>query len=337
MTHTSSRSIRVGVIGSGSIARSHLEALKALSTADIVAHADLNLDAARECAETYGGEAFADYRDLLKSSPEAIVICTPGKLHPEHAIAALEAGAHVLCEKPLAITIEECDRMIDAARDAGRKLMVGQVLRYYPGPMTLINVAKSGRLGRIVTCWSTRIGWYGMEGAPRWRFNPASEGGGTALEWEPHEIDLLRMIGGEATSVTARTACTREEAPGFDDFIHAVIDLGDGVIGRIDAGNSSMYEECSRGVIGTEGAAWCGWGDVSVKIKGSDEVETISANLSGIPDGVTPGMYLQDGKFLDAIINDTDVPIPGEEGRANVAVALAMLESGQTMQSVDLS
>ena len=319
--------VRMGVIGAGAITTSHFEAMAASPRAEVIGIADLNLALAEERAANFGGEAFTDYRDVLALKPDAVLIATPPNLHPEHAAACYEAGVHVLCEKPLALTVEECDEMIAGAKKAGVQLMCGQVLRYYPGPMTLIKVAKSGRLGDIVSCWSTRVGYYPSDAGPAWRMDPKI-GGGTALEWEVHEIDLLRMIAGEVKSVAGRAAYTRTDAPGFDDHVHAVFEMDGGAIGRIDASNSSYYDECTRGVIGTKGAAWCGWESyVSVRVEGSSEVERVDADLTGVPEGVNAGMYLQDEGFLTAIQEGTPVPVPGEEGRADVAIARAILDS----------
>jgi predicted dehydrogenase len=326
--------VRIAVIGAGSIAHDHLRALNYSSRAEIVAIADINLTLAEQAVAEFGGVAFADYRAMLERiKPDAVVVCTPPKYHPEHVEDCVNAGAHVLCEKPLALTVAACDFMIAGARKAGKQLMAGQVLRYYAGPKTLIEIARSGRIGEVVTCWSTRVGYYDPSHGPAWRYDPKI-GGGTAIEWEVHEIDLLRMLAGEAKTVSARVLYTREDSPEFDDHVHAVMTMGNGAIGRIDASNSSYYSDCTRGVVGTKGAAWCGWGDVSLRVEGSSEVETVKPNVPEVPEPVNVGMYQQDDAFLAAIQNDEPVPIPGEEGRADVAIAVAMLVAGKTGETV---
>lgn len=328
--------VPVVVIGAGSIAHDHLRALAFSTRAEIVGIADVSLPLAGKATQEFGGVAFADYRDMLeKLKPAAAFVCTPPKYHPQHVEDCAHAGADVLCEKPLALTVPECDFMISGVAKAGRRLMAGQVLRYYAGPKTLIEIARSGRIGEVMTCWSTRVGYYDPSHGPAWRFDPEI-GGGTAVEWEVHEIDLLRMLGGEARSVSARVLYTRPESPGFDDHVHAVMTMGTGATGRIDASNSSWYSECTRGVVGTRGAAWCEWGDVSLRTEGNKDVQIVSATLPEVPEHVNVGMFQQDEAFLDAIQNDLPVPIPGEEGRADVAVARAILLAGKTGETVRL-
>lgn len=325
--------VRVGMIGAGSIAQEHFRALAATGRAEIVGVADINLAAASKAASEYGGKPVVNLRELLETEPEAVIVCTPPNQHADQTEEALAAGVHVLCEKPMALTLADCDRMIVAAKRAGRQLMIGQALRYYAGPKTLIEIARSGELGEIVSCWVTRVSYYRTEGAPPWRFNPRI-GGGTVVEWGVHEIDLLRMIGGEVKSVYAQVAHTRPEAPDFDDHAHAVLTLGNGVIGRLDLATSSHYDETTRGIAGTEGAAWCGWGDVSLRRAGHDDVEIVKPRMPVVAESVNAAMYMQADQFLRAIQTGTPVPIPGEEGRADIAVALAILDSGETGRRV---
>ncbi|HQK23350.1 MAG TPA: Gfo/Idh/MocA family oxidoreductase [Candidatus Latescibacteria bacterium] len=328
--------VRVAMLGAGAIAQDHLRALRFSSRAEIVGIADVNLSLAQKAAAEFGGTAFADYHDMLdRLKPSAVVVCTPPKFHRQHVEDCARAGSDVLCEKPLALTVPECDFMISAVKKAGRQLMAGQVLRYYAGPKTLIEIARSGKIGTVVTCWSTRVGYYDPAHGPSWRYDPKI-GGGTAIEWEVHEIDLLRMLAGEAKTVSGRVLYTRPDSPEFDDHVHAVMTMGEGAIGRIDASNSSYYSECTRGVVGTTGAAWCGWGDVSLRTAGSNDVQIVKPVLPEVPENVNVGMFQQDDAFLEALQADRPVPIPGEEGRADVAVAAAILLAGKTGETVRL-
>ena len=125
--------LSVGVIGAGGIARSHMNAIKANDNIQLVAVMDVDPDRAGAAAKDFGASTYTDLEPLLANPRvEAVHVCTPHSLHADQVVAAAAAGKHVLVEKPMALTLADCDRMIDACDQAGKILMVGQVMRYYP-------------------------------------------------------------------------------------------------------------------------------------------------------------------------------------------------------------
>ncbi len=192
------------MFGAGSISRSHLSALAARGDVEIAAIADVNEAAAREQAERYSiPTAVADYRELLaRQDVDAVVIGIPTHFHAEAAIAALRAGKHVLCEKPLARTLADCDAIATAVRESGRVFQVAFVRRFDPEWGTVRELVQSGAIGRPVQ-WRRVVvsgppqppygGWYVQKA---FSDGPLTENGS-------HDFDFARYTFGDAQAVTA--------------------------------------------------------------------------------------------------------------------------------------
>jgi predicted dehydrogenase len=130
--------IKVAAIGVGSMGKNHARVYNELPEADLVAVSDASQPIVEGIADRFGAKAYVDYREMLeKERPEAVSIAVPTALHEEVAMAAMEAGAHILVEKPIAATLEEGQRLIDRARELERKLMVGHIVRFNPAIQAL--------------------------------------------------------------------------------------------------------------------------------------------------------------------------------------------------------
>ena len=128
------KKVRLGMIGAGSFSREHLEGIRGLKNAEIIAIADSIEERAKERAEAFAIPAYyTDYKELLaRDDIDAVTLPLPDQVHCQVAVDALRAGKHVLCEKPMALDLDECKAMIAAARETGKQLMVGQIGRYTP-------------------------------------------------------------------------------------------------------------------------------------------------------------------------------------------------------------
>ena len=157
--------LRLGLIGAGGMGMSLARAAKAREDTCFVGVADPMAEAAQKAVDELGGTAFTNYQDLLACADlDAVIVAPPNTAHREVAIAAVEAGKQVFCEKPMAMNVAECDAMIAAAQRAGVKLMVGQVLRLIPGFAKARELALSGELGRPVAVAIERSGLWGFHG-----------------------------------------------------------------------------------------------------------------------------------------------------------------------------
>ncbi len=194
---------RVGIIGTGLQARRRIEA----ADGAVVAVAGQDFAAGAAFAAAHGIRAEKNWRALVEAADlDTVIVATPPHVHAEMSIAALEAGKHVLCEKPLARTGDEADRMIRAARSGGRVLACGFNHRHHPALAELRRLVEQGRLGRVL--WARCA--YGIGGRDgyenEWRADPAQTSGGQLMEQGIHAVDLLRTVLGEVESVTAARA-----------------------------------------------------------------------------------------------------------------------------------
>jgi predicted dehydrogenase len=194
--------MKFGVIGAGEIGGLRVASLRDHPDTDVVAVADVSQAQAEHVAKGVGARAVTEWRELL-DAPEidAIVISTPLPLHEEMAAAALEAGKHVLIEKPLANTLEGCRRLVDLARSTGKTLGVGFNHRFYPSVKFLTQVVEDGTLGEL-----DHIRAYGgHDGLPslkeEWMYEYPAAGGGAMWDVGIHMTDLVRYLAGELTEV----------------------------------------------------------------------------------------------------------------------------------------
>ena len=165
-------SIKVGIIGCGKIAQvRHIPEYAANPNAEVYGFYDINQARAEALAAKYGGKAFASYEELLADPEiEAVSVCAANHAHAEISIAALKAGKHVLCEKPMAVTLEECEAMVAAARESGKYLMIGQNQRLAKAHAKAKELIEQGAIGKVLTFRTI----FGHGGPETWSIDPGS-------------------------------------------------------------------------------------------------------------------------------------------------------------------
>jgi phthalate 4,5-cis-dihydrodiol dehydrogenase len=196
--------LRVGVAGLGSVSPQILSSFGNAPNARLAAAADLRKEARDAFVAAHDLPVFADVAEMCRSAALNVVwIATPNSFHCEHAVAAAESGKHVICEKPMAITLEQCDRMIDAAERNGVKLLQGHSKIFDAPVRAMRQVVASGRLGRVIQVSS----WNFNDWLQRPRLASevdTAQGGGLVYRQGPHMVDVVRYVaGGLATSVRA--------------------------------------------------------------------------------------------------------------------------------------
>jgi predicted dehydrogenase len=202
--------VKWGIIGCGDVVlKKSAPSFQHAEGAKIVAAADKD----RERAEAFGRQfgvsrTYFDAEDLL-SDPEvdAVYIATPPNLHYPHVIAAARMRKHVLCEKPMALTVTHCREMIEACDRSGVKLMVAYYRRFWPQTLLMKRLIEEGEIGEVVSARTQMTGNVMFEPEPvrRWKLNPAVSGGGFLMDVGCHRIDLLMFLIGEVQDVTAFT------------------------------------------------------------------------------------------------------------------------------------
>lgn len=201
--------IRFGVVGLKGMGRNHVREIVNSERAELAAVADLDGEAAQRVAAEHGASAWTDYREMLSSEAlDAAVIATPHHLHAPMGLACLEAGLHTFVEKPVANTVSEADRLVDAAQARGLKLGVGHNYRTFPGNRAMKRLIEEGAVGEIY-----RVLWMWLETRPEayydrdvWRCTWAHAGGGVLMNQTSHDLDLLCWMVGDPVEVSAMVA-----------------------------------------------------------------------------------------------------------------------------------
>ncbi|NLW85428.1 MAG: Gfo/Idh/MocA family oxidoreductase [Planctomycetes bacterium] len=203
----SSAKARWGVIGSGGIAmrRTIPEGIMQAANAQLVAIYDVNQQANRDLAAKLGVKACAFEDELLGEEIDAVYIATPAYLHHDQVIRAADAGKHILCEKPLGLTVAQAQAMLNACRQASVELGAAFMMRFQSQHQAALKMIQEGRLGQMVFARAQLSCWYPpIQGA--WRQDPKLGGGGSLIDMGGHCIDLLEMFLGKAVSVQCSSA-----------------------------------------------------------------------------------------------------------------------------------
>jgi predicted dehydrogenase len=304
-----------------------------LPNAKIVTVCDVAEERAAEAAKKFDVPYVTDFQRVMENPDvDAVIVATPGFLHEEPTVAAAQAGKHVYCEKPMAITLESCDRMETACREAGVKLFIGQVLRLIPVFYKTAELLRAKTVGSLQSMSVVRTGGPStFEAGWRSRYD---QSGGPLMEVNAHEIDFMRHLAGEAESVYATSRQVLKGRYDFDDTYQIDIKFKSGVTGHLYASSvSSMGEyrmtfECEEGTLNNGGFGG------PIRYRKFDDKETTA--LSG-PDWEKEEPYRHELRlFLEAIENDTEPAISAKDGRAAVEIALAAYQSAKTGEIVKL-
>ncbi len=328
--------MEVGLIGCGGMGMSLARALNATGAGRIGAVSDVDGERARASAEELGAKAFEDHRSMLGAGQvAAVIVASPPFLHRPLAEDALAAGCHVFVEKPMAVNLEDCDAMQGAADAAGRMLMVGQVLRYYPTWRYIRERVAAGAIGRPNGARVTRIGGgFGSYSVP-WRMEMAKSGG-MLMEVNAHEIDFLCEILGEPRRVYGALGRFLDDRIDYPNLAFVSIHFASGALGLLHASQVSAIGDLSGIVEGEAGSiayrgGFGGDSQISEARHGEKPTVTRVADLE-----YEPPVQAELRAFLEAIAAGAPSPVPGREGRRAVAVALAAYRSAEERRPVEL-
>ena len=340
------KQLRLGVIGGGDFSAYHLDGIAQAPNAVAVAICDLDRERALEKAAMFGIAAdsvYTDYHDLLaRDDIDAVTIPLPDQFHKDATVAALRAGKHVLCEKPMALSLDECKEMIRVAKETGKQLMVGQIGRYTPSVLMVKKMVDEGVIGELFMFEREYAHDYSEisgNGAP-WRKTPEREpiiGGGC------HAVDFLRMIAGNPTEVFAyaNNKCLTDWP--IHDCTMAVMKLPNGVIGKVMTSTGCKRNYTSRSVLyGTKGTIICDSTNPTISLfKGHFTDDPDFDNYKQRELEVKIPVELNNhnfggevGDFCRCILEGKPVPTPGEEGARTASVCLAIVESFKTGEKV---
>jgi len=326
------------VIGCGSIAQeSHLPAIAKIPSLRLVAVADVDESRAQLAEQKFGAlHAYRDYRQLLGNKDvDAVDICTQTKYHADIAVAAAQSGRHVLCEKPIALTLEEADRMIEACSRNKVKLMIAHSRRFIPRYRIVRQTIREGRIGRPI--WATQISRRHLVEVGSWYFDPKMTYGPIA-EVGIHEADLLRWMFADNVAEVQAVARARDPNSPLYDQVFAALRFKKGAVASFEVGYvlpKSYTQYTSLEVLGSAGMVFASDTHMNVVVQGRDEGVTYPLAYSDLL-SVNSAYEEEILAFANSIITDKEPPVTGADARAALEIILATLQSIKERKSVKL-
>ncbi len=314
--------IRIAVIGCGSISHSHLRSYAKSGRAEIVAVADPIQAVAEARAQEYGAGAYINYTDLLCSEDlQAVSICTPPPTHREITERAAARGLHVLCEKPLAMSVAEGEAMVAAAKRANVHLLTAFCNRFYTPIVKAKEWIDAGRLGPL---HHLRLRFAGVElMAGTWLADPA-KGGGILWETAPHYVDLFRHLVGEMKEIYAKGNTLAQDIPGTDT-VAFLAESVDGVVGTLEGSWSSPHTEKRVEIYGERGAIVIDFLARRSRFSLDHVTERVETDVGG-----HDRFYMEISHFLDCVEGKAIPIVTGEDGVEAMRLIAAARQSIET-------
>ncbi len=354
------RKVKVGIVGCGGIANGkHLPAIQKNGNFEIVAFCDIIKERAEEAKQKYGtpdARVYTDYNELVKEDIEAVYVLTPNKSHSIISVAAMKAGKHVMCEKPMAKSYADAKLMLDTAKETGKLLTIGYQNRYRQDSKYLKRACENGDMGEIYYAKAHAIR---RRAVPTWGvfLNEEEQGGGPLIDIGTHALDLTlwMMDNYEPESVTGsvyrKLADQTEQGNAFGEWDPKEFTVEDSAFGFIKmkngatihlesswALNSLEVDEAKTSLCGTKAGA---------DMKDGLRINRVQYNKQIVekPDLKSGGVAFYSGKseeaqdieqqiFYDAIVNGKDLVVKPEQAIVVTRILEAIYESARTGKTV---
>jgi UDP-N-acetyl-2-amino-2-deoxyglucuronate dehydrogenase len=345
--------IRTSIVGCGKVAALHAAALASLPESEFVGVCSRSSARARDLGARFGVRAFGDLGEMIDSTrPEALLVCTP---HPEHAavaVPAIEAGLHILVEKPLASSLADCDAILDAARTAGVQVGTVSQRRFYEPCARIRKAIDDGKIGRPILGSVSMFGW---RDEPYYRSDPwrgtwSGEGGGVLVNQAPHQLDLLLWYMGPAVELCGYWGNLNHPYIEVEDTAVAVVRFANAGLAHIAVSNSqnpALYGRVqvhgSNGAsigVQTDGGAMFVAGMSPITEPPLNDLWTIRGEERLLAEwreldtrffhGINPMEHyhrLQIEDFLRSLLRGTAPAVTGADGRRTVELFTAIYRS----------
>lgn len=332
------KKINIAVVGAAGFGSFHLKAIFENPNANLVAVCDINEEAAKKYSEMYGTSYTTSFDEILANDEiTAISIALPDQLHCEYVKKALRAGKDVLCEKPLALRLDECKEMIAVAKETGKYLMVGQICRFTPGFAMAKKIIDEGQIGELFFVESEYAHDYSNMTC-EWRKNDPERDG--FLGGACHAVDLLRWIAGNPSEVFAYANHKVLKDWPTNDCTISIMKFPNDVIGKVFCSTGCKRDYTMRTVLyGTNGTIIVdntnpyltlykenlylekGCHDVPVQIP----VEVSNHNIKD-----------EINEFINCIIEEREPVLTPQEGAATVSICLSAIQSAKEHRVVEV-
>jgi len=309
------KTLRFGLIGCGDIAQKRVApALRDSEYCELVAVSRAQVNLAESFAHQFSAKrVFADWRELLTDEEiDAVYIATPVNLHSEQTIAAAESGKHILCEKPMALNVAECDRMLDACRSNNVRLGIAYYRHFYPVVRRVKEIIRSGEIGTAVVAHVNAFEWFDPDesNSRRWLIDRKQSGGGPMFDFGCHRIEVLLDLFGpvaELNSTLSNSFFRRE----VEDIATALFKFESGTSATLTVAHSAREPQDTLDVFGSKGS-------IHVTVLNEGKLRLISEKgervESHAPAANIHQPLIED--FARAVLENRHPIVDGEAGRA---------------------
>ncbi len=339
------KKVKFGIIGTGGIARLHAEALKATDNAELYIVYDKVVERAVAFAQKHNCKVALTFEELLSSDVEAVTIATPSGLHAEVAIPAARAGKHILCEKPLEVTVSKTNELVRTCESSNVRLSAVFQSRFSHSVQVIKKAVDAGRFGEPVLA-AASVRWYRTPeyyASATWRGTWALDGGGALMNQGIHTVDLLVYFNGDVSEVTGRIARLMHKSIEVEDTVVAMIKFKNNSLGTIEASTACAPGFARRVELsGTKGSVMLEddriirW-TFSEERPEDEEIRRVCGlgeglrGGSGDPNAISSeGHRRQISELAEAILNGHGLTTPGAEGKRAVELICAVYESART-------
>ncbi len=345
------KKLRIGLVGAGNIAKTHLESYKKVENAEIVAICDINEKVLKETAESYGiSNTYLNLTEMIKTEKlDAVDVCVWNCVHAECSIEALEAGLHVLCEKPMATSAEEAEKMIEAAKKNNKLLMIGFVMRFGEEGIVAKDFVDNDYIGDIYYSKATYLRRHGAPGG--WFTDKSKSAGGPVIDLGVHVIDLTRYLMGKpkALSVFASTndgiknrkhlktdvewkpdGATDTDLYDVEDFCVAMIKYEGNKTTLLETSYSINSENVTKTQLyGTKGGIVVDAQNMKIYTEVNDYLADVSPDISNLKK--SKDLFVAEMEhFVDCVLNGAECIASAEDGLEVMKIIDAIYESART-------
>jgi len=341
------RKLKIGLLGTGIIIRNfHILTLINNPLAELVAVGNLHQDSLRKIADDFKiPKTYTDFAEMAADPDiDAVVNALPNYLHAPVTIQMLKAGKHVLCEKPMALSVKECEDMIDTAKKTGYKLMIAHMWRFDREIIWLRNVIMSGKLGKIFKAKSHEVLIYDIFGedpsTKSWFVNKSLAGGGAMTDMGIHSFDTLRFVLGDIrpTKVFAKIGTYFKDIE-VEDTATLMLEFEGGILSLIEAGWYNLYADEKQGytqIFGTKGYARAVPSELQIDIEGEWSFVKPQIPQRSQQEDLS-AFQAQMDHFLNCIIKNKEPSPNGNDGLWAMKILEAAYHSDKIGDSVNIN
>src|SRR5436190_5797977 len=312
-------SLRFGLVGCGDIARKRVApALRDSEYCELIAVSRAQTNLAEAFAQEFSAKrVFADWRELLTDEEiDAVYIATPVNLHAVQTIAAAGSGKHILCEKPMALNVTECDRMLAACRSNNVRLGIAYYRHFYPVVRRVKEIIQSGEIGAPVVAQVNAFEWFDPEDSNprRWLIDRNQSGGGPMFDFGCHRIEVLLDLFGPVTDLEG-TLSNSFFKRGVEDVATALFKFENGTSATLTVAHSAREPQDTLDIFGSKGS-------IHVAVLNEGKLRVVSEQGERVESHVNAANIHQPliEDFARAVLENREPIVDGEIGRAVAAI-----------------